>query len=81
MSAATLTKRAVSERGLIGRINRKLAAKGQTLRKDRSAIYWRETKIYLIEDRKNVLERFDRAGLEKLAREINALAEWEELKC
>jgi hypothetical protein len=68
----------VTTRALIQRINRKLAAQGQTLRKARGASCAGLGDYYVIDTRRNAVT-LKRVGLEALGRELEALHPWESL--
>ena len=73
------TKVPVSERAIIQRINRKLKPKDAKLKKLRSKKAWSNLGDYYIVHKKQnfVLDTFIR--LESYARELEVLADWEEL--
>ena len=69
----------VSERGLIARINRKLKAEGQVIKKPRSESLQRDLgDFYILDLLKHAVMEQD-VDLEKKARELGVLAKWEYL--
>jgi hypothetical protein len=73
-------KIAVSERALIGRINRKLRDDDEVLKTSRSEAARREYgPYYILNTRMNIIPGYARIDLEELARELECLQPWEEL--
>jgi hypothetical protein len=73
-------KKKITERALIGRINRKLASESQVLKKNRVDSQWINDLgyFYLVDFQRNTIEA-DHIDLPTLAKEIGVLADFEEL--
>jgi hypothetical protein len=77
-------KMRVTERSLIARVNRRLAEKHQRLHKTKGRYNRTRSgmgQYYIVDERRNVIvdHRMDEGRLAHVARELGALAEWEEV--
>jgi len=73
-------KHTISENAVVKRLNRKLYAENQVVRKNRGlAANWNSDPFYVLNWRMNLVisEKLTLQDLEDMAREYDCLAEWE----